>query len=232
MADMARADLAKDPTEVAAMFDDVADRYDRTNTLLSLGQDKRWRRHVVRALQPRPGERILDVAAGTAVSTAELAATGAWAVAADFSVGMLAAGAERAVPKVAADAMALPFADATFDSVTIAFGLRNVVEPEAALAEFARVTKPGGQLLVCEFSHPPLAPLRWGYRWYLRHVLPIVARRVSSNPEAYAYLGESIASWPNQKELVAMIVRAGWRRVSWRNMTFGVVALHHALRAG
>jgi demethylmenaquinone methyltransferase/2-methoxy-6-polyprenyl-1,4-benzoquinol methylase len=229
---MGRADLAKDPRQVAAMFDGVAGRYDRTNTLLSLGQDRRWRRHVVRALQPVPGERVLDVAAGTAVSTKELATTGAWCVAADFSLGMLAAGASRGVPRVAADAMALPFADASFDSVTIAFGLRNVVDPTAALAEFARVTRPGGQLLVCEFSTPRPAPIRWGYRWYLAHVLPRIARRVSSNPEAYSYLTESISAWPDQRELAAVIARAGWTDVAWRNMTFGVVAMHHAIRPG
>jgi demethylmenaquinone methyltransferase/2-methoxy-6-polyprenyl-1,4-benzoquinol methylase len=229
---MGRADLAKDPRQVAAMFDGVAGRYDRTNTLLSLGQDRRWRRHVVRALQPVPGERVLDVAAGTAVSTKELATTGAWCVAADFSLGMLAAGASRGVPRVAADAMALPFADASFDSVTIAFGLRNVVDPAAALAEFARVTRPGGQLLVCEFSTPRPAPIRWGYRWYLAHVLPRIARRVSSNPEAYSYLTESISAWPDQRELAALIARAGWTDVAWRNMTFGVVAMHHAIRPG
>ncbi|HET8591835.1 MAG TPA: demethylmenaquinone methyltransferase [Nakamurella sp.] len=229
---MGRADLAKDPRQVAAMFDGVAGRYDRTNTLLSLGQDRRWRRHVVRALQPVPGERVLDVAAGTAVSTKELATTGAWCVAADFSLGMLAAGASRGVPRVAADAMALPFADASFDSVTIAFGLRNVVDPAAALAEFARVTRPGGQLLVCEFSTPRPAPIRWGYRWYLAHVLPRIARRVSSNPEAYSYLTESISAWPDQRELAAVIARAGWTDVAWRNMTFGVVAMHHAIRPG
>ncbi len=227
---MGRADLTKNPRQVAAMFDDVAGRYDRTNTLLSLGQDRRWRRHVVRALRPVPGERILDVAAGTAVSTRELASTGAWCVAADFSLGMLAAGADRGVPRVAADAMALPFGDGSFDSVTIAFGLRNVVDPDAALAEFARVTKPGGQLLVCEFSRPQLAPLRWGYRWYLAHVLPRIARRFSSSPDAYTYLTESIAAWPDQRALAARIARAGWAEVAWRNMTFGVVALHHAVR--
>lgn len=228
---MTRADLKKNPAEVSAMFDDVAPKYDRTNTLLSLGQDKRWRRHVTRALRPRPGEKILDVAAGTAVSTEELALTGAWCVAADFSVGMLQAGCDRQVPKVAADAMALPFADASFDSVTIAFGLRNVADPAVALAEFARVTKPGGQLLVCEFSHPPFAPLRWGYRWYLRFVLPLIARRFSANPEAYTYLSESITAWPAQKQLASKIAEVGWRNVIWRNMTFGVVALHHAIRA-
>jgi demethylmenaquinone methyltransferase / 2-methoxy-6-polyprenyl-1,4-benzoquinol methylase len=227
---MGRADLAKEPRQVAAMFDGVADRYDRTNTFMSLGQDRRWRRHVTRALQPAPGQRLLDVAAGTAVSTRELSGTGAWCVAADFSLGMLRAGRHRAVPMVAADALALPFADASFDSVTITFGLRNVVEPAVALAEFARVTRPGGQLLVCEFS-TPRRPFRLGYRWYLGHVLPRMARRFSSNPEAYTYLGETINAWPDQRELARLISEAGWTDVAWRNMTFGVVALHHAIRA-
>ncbi len=227
---MGRADLAKDPRQVAAMFDDVAGRYDRTNSLMSLGQDRRWRRHVTRALQPMPGQKLLDVAAGTAVSTRQLAETGAWCVATDFSLGMLRQGAGRGVPRVAGDAMALPFADAAFDSVTITFGLRNVADPTVALAEFARVTKPGGQLLVCEFSRPRPAPARWGNNWYQKHVLPRIASRFSSNPEAYAYLRESIDAWPDQRSLAAIIAGAGWTDVAWRNITFGVVALHHAVR--
>lgn len=212
------------------MFDDVAGKYDRTNTLLSLGQDKRWRRQMVRAISPRRGDKVLDLAAGTAVSTAELAATGAWCVAADFSLGMLQAGQERDVPKVAADATRLPFRDAAFDAVTISFGLRNVVDTGAALAEMARVTRPGGQLLICEFSTPPLAPIRIGYRWYLKHVLPIIAKRFASNPEAYTYLADSINAWPDQRDLARAIGEAGWRNVEWRNMMFGAVALHHAVR--
>lgn len=213
------------------MFDDVAAKYDRTNTLLSLGQDKRWRRHVTRALRLKAGDWVLDLAAGTAVSTAELSASGAWCVAADFSLGMLAAGTDRHVPKVAADATALPFRDGVFDAATISFGLRNVVDPERALREMARVTKPGGQLLVCEFSSPPFPPMRWGYRWYLAHVLPLIARRFATNPDAYTYLADSINAWPAQRELAGKIARAGWRDVRWRNMTFGAVALHHAIRS-
>jgi demethylmenaquinone methyltransferase/2-methoxy-6-polyprenyl-1,4-benzoquinol methylase len=228
---MNRADLDKEPHEVAAMFDTVAPKYDRTNSILSMGRDRRWRRHAVRALQLLPGQRVLDVAAGTAVSTKALAATGAWAVAADFSVGMLAAARTgHALPRVAGDALHLPFADAAFDAVTISFGLRNVEDPSAALTEFARVVRPGGQLLVCEFSRPGPAPIRWGYGWYLRTVLPFLARRVSSNPEAYTYLQETIDAWPDQPSLARMIARSGWTDVVWKNMTFGVVALHHATR--
>lgn len=228
---MNRANLDKEPHQVAAMFDEVAPRYDRTNSVLSMGRDRRWRRHAVRALQLSPGQRVLDVAAGTAVSTKALAATGAWSVATDFSVGMLAAAKTgRTLPRVAGDAMRLPFADESFDAVTISFGLRNVEDPAAALREFARVVRPGGQLLVCEFSRPRPAPIRWGYGWYLRTVLPLLARRVSSNPEAYTYLQETIDAWPDQPSLARMIARSGWTDVVWKNMTFGVVALHHAIR--
>ncbi len=227
---MGRAGLEKNPHQVAAMFDGVAGRYDRTNTLLSFAQDRRWRRHTVRALDLMPGRKVLDVAAGTAVSTQELSRTGAWSVAADFSLGMLAAGASRRVPKVAADAMNLPFADSSFDAVTISFGLRNVQDPGLALAEFARVTRPGGELLVCEFSRPRPAPVRWVYRWYLANVLPRLARKFSSNPDAYTYLGETINSWPDQPALARLIARSGWGEVAWKNMTFGVVALHRAIR--
>jgi len=229
---MNRAHLDKEPHQVAAMFDEVAPKYDRTNSVLSMGRDRRWRRQAVRALQLLPGQRVLDVAAGTAVSTKALAATGAWAVATDFSVGMLAAarGGARQLPRVAGDAMHLPFADESFDAVTISFGLRNVEDPSAALQEFARVVRPGGQLLVCEFSRPRPAPIHWGYGWYLRTVLPMLARRVSSNPEAYTYLQETIDAWPDQPTLARMVARSGWTDVVWKNMTFGVVALHHAIR--
>ena len=172
---MSRADLDKDPHAVAAMFDGVARRYDLTNTVLTAGQDRRWRALARRALDLRPGEIVLDLAAGTAVSTVELARSGAWCVAADFSLGMLRAGAARPVPKVAADALALPFADAVFDAVTIAFGLRNVHDPDRALAELARVTKPGGRLVVCEFGRPTWAPFRAAYYLGLERVLPAVA---------------------------------------------------------
>ena len=214
------------------MFDAVAERYDRTNTILSGAQDRRWRRHTVRALELLPGQKVLDVAAGTGVSTKALAASGAWCVATDFSLGMLSATKDPWLPRVAGDALHLPFADASFEAVTISFGLRNVEDPTAALAEFARVTRPGGRLVVCEFSRPRPAPIRWGYRWYLHNVLPKLARRVSSNPEAYTYLQETIDAWPDQPSLARLITRAGWTDVRWRNMTFGVVALHRAVLGG
>ncbi|MDX5310139.1 MAG: demethylmenaquinone methyltransferase [Rhodococcus sp. (in: high G+C Gram-positive bacteria)] len=225
-----RASLAKDPREVASMFDDVAQRYDITNTVLSFGQDRSWRRATRAALDLRPRERVLDLAAGTGVSTVELGRSGAWVVATDFSTGMLQAGAFRQVPMVAGDAMRLPFADAVFDAATISFGLRNVSDFEAGLREIARVTKPGGRLVVCEFATPVSAPLRVLYLEYLMRALPRVARTVSSNPDAYVYLAESIRAWPAQPELAERIRAAGWRSVQWRNLTGGIVALHRAVR--
>ena len=227
---MTRAGLDKDPRAVARMFDGVARRYDLTNTLISAGRDRRWRHLTRRALDPRPGERVLDVAAGTGVSTAELARAGAYCVAADFSLGMLRAGGRRRVPRVAADALRLPFADGSFDAVTISFGLRNVVDPDRALREMARVTRPGGRILVCEFSTPTWRPFRVLYQRYLMRALPAVASRVSSNPEAYRYLAESITAWPSQRELAERIADAGWTDVAWRDLTGGIVALHHAIK--
>lgn len=228
---MSRADLDKDPHDVASMFDGVAPRYDLTNTVLTAGQDRRWRRLTREAIDLRPGERVLDLAAGTAVSTVELGRSGAWCVAADFSLGMLRAGAGRAVPKVAADALHLPFADASVDAVVISFGIRNFADTDRALAELARVTRPGGRLVVCEFSRPTWAPFRAAYYLGLERILPAIARAVSSNPEAYCYLGESIRAWPDQPEFAARIEAAGWTRPRWRNLAGGAVALHRALRA-
>ncbi|OBF92103.1 bifunctional demethylmenaquinone methyltransferase/2-methoxy-6-polyprenyl-1,4-benzoquinol methylase [Mycobacterium sp. 852002-51163_SCH5372311] len=227
---MSRADLDKDPRDVASMFDGVARRYDLTNTVLSLGQDRYWRRATRDALRIGPADKVLDLAAGTAVSTVELGKSGAWCVAADFSVGMLAAGAARNVPKVAGDATKLPFGDGVFDAVTISFGLRNVVDHETALREMARVTRPGGRLVVCEFSTPTSRAFATVYKEYLMQALPRVARAVSSNPEAYVYLAESIRAWPNQATLARQISRAGWSAVRWRNLSGGIVALHAAYK--
>ncbi|WP_306214171.1 demethylmenaquinone methyltransferase [Actinoplanes sp. RD1] len=231
---MTRADLDKQPHEVAEMFDGVAQRYDLTNTVLSFGQDRGWRRATRAALGLRPGERVLDVGAGTGVSTEELSLSGAFAVGADLSTGMLRAGRARGrrVPLVAGDALKLPFADGSFDAVTISFALRNVVDTEAALRELARVTRPGGRLVVCEFSSPVNAAFRTVYLSYLMRSLPVVARSVSSNPDAYVYLAESIRAWPDQRALAAKIAGAGpWSRVGWRNLTGGVVALHRATKS-
>ena len=227
---MTRAKLDKEPHEVAAMFDDVAARYDVTNDVLSAGQTRRWRSAVVRAIDPQPGQRILDVAAGTGTSSRPFADVGAFVVACDFSLGMLHVGQQRQpkVSFVAGDALALPYAADSFDAVTISFGLRNVADPGVALEEMRRVVRPGGRLVVCEFSHPTWTPWRTAYLEYLMKALPAVASRVSSNPEAYVYLAESIRAWPDQQELAAQIGDAGWTRVGWRNLSGGIVALHRA----
>ena len=227
---MSRASLDKDPHEVAAMFDGVAERYDRTNSVTSLGLDRHWRAVTRRVLDLAPGQKALDVAAGTAVSTVGLAESGAWCVALDFSLGMLRKGSARPVPKVAADALRLPFGDGVFDAVTVSFGLRNMSDTVAALTELRRVVRPGGRLVVCEFSRPVLRPFRFVYLNYLMRALPAIATRVSSNPEAYVYLAESIRAWPDQAGLAAKIGAAGWTNVAWRNLTGGIVALHRADR--
>ena len=227
---MTRADLDKNPAEVAAMFDDVAKRYDLTNDILSLGQDRRWRRDVLDAVDPRPGERVLDLAAGTDTSSQPFADRGAQVVPCDFSTGMLRVG-KRAKPHLAftaGDGTRLPFADDTFDAVTISFGLRNIVDPDAGLREMLRVARPGGRLVVCEFSHPTWAPFRTLYIEYLMKALPPLARAVSSSPDAYVYLAESIRAWPDQEGLAHRVTAAGWTRARWRNLSGGIVALHHA----
>ncbi|GAB3210346.1 demethylmenaquinone methyltransferase [Nocardia tengchongensis] len=227
-----RAQLDKQPNEVASMFDGVAKRYDITNTVMTGGIDRYWRSVTRKSLALRPGERVLDLAAGTGVSTVELAKSGAWCLAADFSQGMLAAGRWRNVPMVAGDAMALPFADDSFDAVTISYGLRNVSDPDLALREMLRVTKPGGRLVVAEFSTPTFAPFRTVYMEYLMKALPKLATTVSSNPDAYVYLAESIRAWPNQPQLAMRIADAGWSSVRWRNLTGGIVALHRGYKLG
>jgi demethylmenaquinone methyltransferase/2-methoxy-6-polyprenyl-1,4-benzoquinol methylase len=225
---VATADLNKQPAEVSAMFDEVAKGYDRTNGVLSMGNSALWRHAVVKAIAPQPGERILDLAAGTGTSSAVLARSGAHVVAADFSHGMLEVGRRRhpEIDFVHADAMHLPFGDAEFDVATISFGLRNIEDPKAALAEMHRVLKPGGRLLICEFSTPPITVVRAGYNAYMKYVMPAVVGASSTNPEAYTYLAASIAEWPDQQTLAAWIRSAGFTGVAHRNLTAGVVALH------
>ncbi|HEX6577135.1 MAG TPA: demethylmenaquinone methyltransferase [Jiangellaceae bacterium] len=229
---MTRAHLDKQPHDVAAMFDHVASRYDLTNDVLSLGQDRRWRNAVARALSPAAGERVLDLAAGTGTSSEPLAVAGAFVVACDFSTGMLREGKRQRpwLPYVAGDGLRLPFADGSFDAVTISFGLRNLQDPHAGLRELLRVTRPGGRLVVCEFSQPTWAPFRRVYVEYLMRALPPLARRASTSPDPYVYLAESIRAWPTQPGLAAWLAGAGWVAVRWRDLSGGIVALHHAAR--
>jgi demethylmenaquinone methyltransferase/2-methoxy-6-polyprenyl-1,4-benzoquinol methylase len=226
-----RADLGKDPSHVSGMFDQVAAGYDRTNTVMTFGNDAFWRAATTRAVAPKRGERILDLGAGTASSSASLADSGAQVVAADFSPGMLAEGRRRHghLPNlsfVEADATNLPFKDGEFDAVTMSYSLRNVQEPKKALAELFRVTKPGGRIVINEFSTPPGKLFRGLYRFYNAQVLPKVARLAGTNGDAYDYLNESIRDWPDQRTLAGWIREAGWTDVEYRNLSFGIVALH------
>lgn len=225
---MAKADLNKQPKAVAEMFDGVAKHYDRTNDVLSMGNSFIWRIATTRAVAPVPGERILDLAAGTGTSSVSLAKSGADIVAADFSAGMIEVGRAKHpnITFVQADAMALPFKDGEFDAVTISFGLRNIEDPKKALAEMFRVLKPGGRIVICEFSTPQRALFRAGYGAYMRYLMPTIVGAASSNPEAYTYLAESIREWPDQATLSQWIRGAGFTRVAHRNLTAGVVALH------
>ena len=232
MEHMSRASLEKDPHDVAAMFDSVARRYDRTNDVLSLGQDRAWRRATIKAVDAQPGETVLDLAAGTGTSSEPMADAGVRVIACDLSVGMLEVGKRRRpdLAFVAGDALHLPFADASFDAVTMSFGLRNVSDVEGALDELLRVTKPGGRLVVCEFSRPTWKPFRVVYTNYLMRALPPVARAVSKEPEAYVYLAESIREWPDQRALGPQVKGSGWTHVAYRNLSGGIVALHRGTK--
>lgn len=227
----ARATLAKRRADVAAMFDGVASRYDLMNDVMTAGQHRRWRREVVRAVEPRPGMRILDLAAGTGSSSRPLADAGALVVPADLSLGMVTEGKRRQpdLGFVNADALALPFADGAFDAVTISYGMRNVEATRDALEEMRRVTRPGGVVVILEFSTPTWTPFAAVYRQYILKGIPVAARAVSSNPSAYHYLAESILAWPDQQALATMLEQAGWRQVEWKNLSGGIVAVHRAV---
>jgi len=212
------------------MFDRVAPRYDLANTVFSLGKDRLWRHAAAQATGLADGEVAADVACGTGLLAQELArlAPGAGVVGFDFSGEMVrrAAGTAGRPRFAVADALRLPLADASVDVVTIAFGLRNLPEPAAGLLEFRRVLRPGGRLVVCEFSHPTVPLLSQVYRRYLTRLMPLAARRLASDAEAYEYLARSIAAWPDQEGLARWLAEAGFEQVRWRNLSGGIVALH------
>jgi len=229
---VSRADLGKEPDEVSAMFDGVARRYDLLNDLLSLGRTKAWRKVATSIIAPKPGMRILDIAAGTGSSSRPLADAGADVISLDFSKGMLEAGRKR-YPDLAfiqGDALALSFKENEFDVATISFGLRNTSDTSKALQESFRVLKSGGRMVVVEFSQPTNRIFRFIYLRYLMRALPTVARKVSSNPDAYIYLAESILAWPNQIGLAELMRAAGFGSVQWKNLTFGIVAIHTGVK--
>ena len=210
------------------MFDSVAQKYDRANDLLSFGQTHRWRIKVRDAVAPKSGQSVLDLAAGTGSSSIAFNLEGVRVVASDFSEGMLAEGRKRhpGLEFVFADATNLPFKANEFDATTISFGLRNVVDVDKALSEMFRVTKPGGRVVVCEFSRVQSKTLRPFYEFYLRRLLPIFSRLAGQTPEAYDYLAESILAWPTQKKLAKKISAVGFEKVTYKNLVFGVVAIH------
>ncbi|HEY0119415.1 MAG TPA: demethylmenaquinone methyltransferase [Cellulomonas sp.] len=230
---MPRAGLDKDTHDVAAMFDAVADRYDRTNDVLSMFQDRSWRKATLDAVGVGSGDTVLDLAAGTGTSAAPLADRGVRVVACDLSLGMLQVGRRRRpdIAFVAGDAVALPFADEAFDAVTISFGLRNVPDVDGALEEMLRVTRPGGRVVVCEFSRPTNKAFRAVYDQYLAHALPRIAGVVAQESDAYTYLADTIAAWPTQLELGRRMRAAGWTSVAFRNLSGGIVALHRGFRS-
>ena len=221
MTESPRADLNKDPKEIASMFDSLASRYDVMDALMTGGLDRVWMTALRKAVAPHPGERILDLAAGTGASSAALAKGGAEVVACDLSEGMIEVGRERH-PEI-------EFVHG-FDAVTISWGLRNIPDPELALREMARVVRPRGRLVVLEFSTPPSRVFRGMYNAYQSTVMPAIARLVSTNDGAYDYLVESIRAWPAQEELGRMIAANGWSEVEYRNLTGGIACMHRAVK--
>jgi demethylmenaquinone methyltransferase / 2-methoxy-6-polyprenyl-1,4-benzoquinol methylase len=231
---------SKEPARIAGMFDDIAWRYDRLNHLLSGGLDRRWRRRAIRELRLSESDRVLDVCTGTADLALEAAALSGRVTGVDFSSVML----QMALRKVRAmdlgarvslargDAMALPFADASFDAATIAFGIRNVVDPVAGCRELHRVLTPRGRIAILEFGMPRTALLASGYRWYSRHVLPRVGRALSRHRDAYEYLPASIEAFPYGEAFVTLLRQAGFPRARFVPLVFGTVYLYLAERVG
>lgn len=225
--------------KVQSMFASIAGRYDLLNHLLSFGLDFYWWWRMARLAGARPGAEFLDVAAGTGDSSLALARRGAKVVSTDFTQEMLRLGpakfrrkslADRIWASSGADAQRLPFRDASFDGVTICYGIRNVEDRAKAFAEFRRVLRPGGRLTVLEFSTPVVPGFGALYRGYSLHLLPRIGGWISGDPSAYTYLPESIRSFPAQPGLAAEIRAAGFREVAWINLSGGIVAIHRGER--
>lgn len=231
----------KSPARIEAMFDGIARRYDFLNHLLSAGLDHRWRAAAIRRMQLPPNARVVDLCAGTAdfALAAANQSPHVQVVGVDFAAAMLAIGRDKArssgldarVRLVRGDALNIPVRDGWADAATIGFGIRNVVNPMAALRELARVLKPGGRLAILEFGEPVIPGVREVYNWYFRQVLPRLGRLVSHHDSAYSYLPASVGSFPRPATFAAMISSQGFVDVSAVPMTLGIVYLYVATRA-
>ncbi len=224
---------------VRATFEQIAPRYDLLNHLLSFNVDRRWRRRALRALAwtRAPNGRYLDLCAGTLDVGAQLAAERTFSgfiVGADFAPAMLRGGRNKAprevLAPVAADAQQLPLADASIDGAIVAFGIRNVASLDVALSEASRVLRPGARLVILEFTTPRRALVRWGYRIYFHHLLPLIGGIISGHATAYRYLPRSVANFPGEPELAARMTAAGFVGVAWESLTFGIAAVHVGIR--
>jgi demethylmenaquinone methyltransferase / 2-methoxy-6-polyprenyl-1,4-benzoquinol methylase len=221
-------------SRVRGVFDSVASRYDLMNDVLSFGLHRAWKAYTVAVANVRPGDQVLDIASGTgdlARAFARRAGERGQVVQTDINEAMLRTGRDRlldtgvVLPTVACDAERLPFAEGRFDLVSVAFGLRNMTRKEQALAEMARVLRPGGRLLVLEFSKPA-APLAKTYDWYSFNVMPLLGKLVAGDADSYRYLAESIRMHPDQQTLKTMLKGAGFGHVDVHNLAGGIVALH------
>jgi demethylmenaquinone methyltransferase/2-methoxy-6-polyprenyl-1,4-benzoquinol methylase len=234
--------VSKDPARIARMFDAIARRYDTLNHLLSAGFDRRWRRRAVQALGFTGRERVLDMCTGTGDLAIEAVTArrgqAAEVVGADFSSEMLQlaagkirrAGLANRVRLLRGDATSVPFAEGTFDAAMVAFGIRNVLDPDAACREFRRVLRPGGRLAILEFGAPRVPGLRTLYLSYFRYVLPAIGRIVSKHQEAYEYLPASVMAFPTGEAFADRLRDAGFATVTFRRLMGGIVYLYVAAR--
>jgi len=230
----------KTPARIAGMFDSIAPRYDLLNHVLSAGMDRGWRDRAVDALALPANARVLDLCTGTAdlaIATVRRT-TGATVVGIDFAGEMLRLGLaktreaslDRRISLVRGDAARIPLADRSCDAATMAFGIRNVSEPQRALAEIARVLKPGGRLAILEFGHPQIPGIRTLYSWYFRYMLPLVGRLISKHQSAYSYLPASVGTFPPPAEFSRTLSATGFSHVRAVSLTFGIVYLFVAER--